>query len=108
VDCEDVVSWGTEFGVLACLSVSLPSLQALGYLPPELPSTIRFGNNQEMYVTAKVLGNSSKDDSGSMLHGKVMVFSGQLSDNTPAIAKLPATDALLQREVCKLHLVWCC
>ena len=34
-----------------------------------------------------------------MLHGKVMVFLGELSDNSPAVAKLPATDALLEQEV---------
>ena len=78
-------------------------MQALGYLPPELPSVIRFGDNEEMLVTAKILGKSSRNDSGSMLHDKVIVFSGQLLDNTPAVAKIPATDALLQLEVCLLH-----
>ena len=81
-----------------------PFLQALGYLPPELPSLIRFGYQlkQEMHVTAKVYDNSSKLDSGttsSMSIGKVMVFRGKLSDNSPAVAKLPATVALLAQEV---------
>ena len=67
-------------------------------MPPELPSTISFGH-ERMYVKAKIFDNSSKLDSSSMLHGKVMVFSGELSDNSPAIAKLPATDALLKQEV---------
>ncbi|KAL0019659.1 hypothetical protein WJX77_010649 [Trebouxia sp. C0004] len=72
--------------------------QALGYLPPELPSPISFGNEQRMHVTAKVCDNSSKLESSSMLHGKVMVFLGKLSDNSPAVAKLPATHALLKQE----------
>ncbi|KAL3162352.1 hypothetical protein ABBQ32_010035 [Trebouxia sp. C0010 RCD-2024] len=72
--------------------------QNLGYLPPELPSTISFGNEQRMRVTAKVCDNSSKLESSSMLHGKVMVFLGKLSDNSAAVAKLPATDALLKQE----------
>ena len=59
-----------------------------------------------MLVTAKILGNSSMNDSGGMLHGKVMGFGGKLLDNTPAIAKVPATDALLQQEVlCALSLL---
>ena len=42
-------------GRLACSSSS-PLLQALGYLPPELPSSLSiwFGNNEEMLVTAKI------------------------------------------------------
>ena len=48
------------------------------------------------------------NDSGSMLHGKVMVFSGKLLDNTPGIAKVPATDALLQQEVCALRIFHYC
>ena len=76
--------------MLGCLSFTSPLLQALGYLPPELPSVIRFGNNEEMLVTAKILGNSSRNGSGSMLHDKVIVFSGQLLDNTPAVAKSPS------------------
>ncbi|KAL3130716.1 hypothetical protein ABBQ38_000065 [Trebouxia sp. C0009 RCD-2024] len=72
--------------------------QALGYLPPKLPSTISFGNEQRMHVTAKVRDNTSKLASSSMLHGKVMVFLGNLSDNSLAVAKLPATDALLKQE----------
>lgn len=67
-------------------------------MPPELPSTISFGN-ERMYVTAKIYGNLSKLDSSSMLHGKVMVFSGEVSDNSPAIAKLPVSDALFKQEV---------
>ena len=67
-----------------------------------------------MYVKAKIFDNSSKLDSSSMLHGKVMVFSGELSDNSPAIAKLPATDALFKQEVWMHHvsivagLLGCC
>ena len=99
--------------LLACL-LFIPSLQALGYLPPQLPSPISFGNKEKMYVTAKVYDNSSKFDSHSMLHGGVMVFRGDLSDNSPAIAKLPATDALLDLEVRVNHvslvanLLGCC
>ncbi|KAL3133629.1 hypothetical protein ABBQ32_008146 [Trebouxia sp. C0010 RCD-2024] len=78
--------------------------QALGYLPPELPSTISFGNEQRMRATAKVCDNSSKLESSSMLHGKVMVFLGKLSDNSAAVAKLPATDALLKQEVWVHHI----
>ena len=67
-----------------------------------------------MHVTAKVCDNSSKLESSSMLHGKVMVFLGKLSDNSPAVAKLPATDALLKQEVWVHHvstvadLLGCC
>ena len=58
-------------------------------------------------MTAKILGNSSVNDSGSMSHGKVMVLGGNLLDHTPTIAKVPATesDALLQQEVRALHVL---
>ena len=94
---------GQSVGVPACLSQKSLGLQALGYLPPELPSPISFGNEQRMHVTAKVCDNSSKLESISMLHGKVMVFLGKLSDNSPAVAKLPATSALLKQEVWVHH-----
>ena len=100
VGCEDLTSRR-----VACLLVILPCLQALGYLPPQLPSPINSANEQKMTAIAKVLGNSSKHDSGSMLHGRVMVFSGQLSDNSPAIAKIPAEAVLLQQEVGVLHVL---
>ena len=105
---------GQSVGVLACLSVNCHVLQALGYLPPELPSTISFGNDHRMHVTAKIYDNSSKLDSSSMLHGKVMVFLGKLSDNSSAVAKLPAADALSKQEVRVHHvsivadLLGCC
>ena len=105
---------GQSVCVPACLSLKCLGLQALGYLPPELPSPISFGNEQRMHVTAKVCDNSSKLESSSMLHGKVMVFLGKLSDNSPAVAKLPATDALLKQEVWVHHvyivadLLGCC
>ena len=101
-------------GVPACLSPKCLVLQALGYLPPDLPSTISFGDEQRMHVTAKVCDNSSKLESSSMLHGKVMVFFGKLSDNSPGVAKLPATDASLKQEVWVHHvstvadLLGCC
>ncbi|DBB01130.1 TPA: hypothetical protein ACH3X1_001021 [Trebouxia sp. C0004] len=71
--------------------------QALGYLPPHLP-TIHIGN-EVMRPAAKVFQNSSAHHSANMLTGKVMVFSGTLSDGQQAIAKLPATEAYLDREV---------
>ncbi|KAL0034529.1 hypothetical protein WJX79_006917 [Trebouxia sp. C0005] len=70
--------------------------QALGYLPPHLP-TIHIGN-EVMRPAAKVFQNSSAHDSANMLNGKVMVFSGTLSDGQQGIAKLPATEAYLDRE----------
>ena len=106
--------WGQSVGVPACLSLKSLVLQALGYLDPELPSTIGFGNEQRLHVTAKVCDSSFKLESSSMLHGKVMVFLGKLSDNSPAVAKLPATDALLKQEVWVHHvcivadLLGCC
>ena len=53
-----------------------------------------------MRPAAKVFQNSSAHDSANMLNGKVMVFSGTLSDGQQAIAKLPGTEAYLDREVC--------
>ncbi|KAL3137531.1 hypothetical protein ABBQ38_004815 [Trebouxia sp. C0009 RCD-2024] len=79
--------------------------QALGYSPPQLPSPISFGNNEEMHATAKVFDNSCKHDAASTLHGRVMVFSGRLSDKSQAIAKLPATGALFDQEVENLELI---
>ena len=38
-----------------------------------------------------------------MLHNEVMVFLGKLSDNSPAVAKLPGTNALLKQEVWVHH-----
>lgn len=92
----------------ACLPFISPCLQALGYLPPELSSSISFGDNDKMLVTEKITENSSVQD--SILHGKVMVYGGKLSDNTPAIAKVPATASLLQQEVCTFFvaLLGCC
>ena len=104
---------GQNVGVPACLSLKCLGLQALGYLPPELPSPISFGNQQRMHVTAKVCDNSSKLEPSSLLHGKVVVFLGKLSDS-PAVAKLPASDALLKQEVWAHHvhivadLLGCC
>lgn len=77
--------------------------QALGYLPPHLP-TIHIGN-EVMRPAAKVFQNSSAHDSANMLNGKVMVFTGTLSDGQEAIAKLPATEAYLDREVANLKMI---
>lgn len=71
----------------------------MGYLPPQLPSPISFGDGEEMHAIHKVFDNSCKHDSASTLHGRVMVFSGHLSDDSQAIAKLPAANALFDKEV---------
>ena len=52
-----------------------------------------------MHAKHKVFDNSCKHDLADKLHGSVMVFSGRLSDNSQAIAKLPATSALFDQEV---------
>lgn len=74
-------------------------LQALGYVSPQLPSPISLGNKEEMHAIHKVFDNSCKHDLADKLHGRVMVFSGRLSDKSQAIAKLPATCALFGKEV---------
>ncbi|KAL3151355.1 hypothetical protein ABBQ38_013187 [Trebouxia sp. C0009 RCD-2024] len=73
--------------------------QVLGYLPPQLPSTFTLADGDRMQTTAKVFDNSSRYDSASKLHSRVMVFSGRLSDNSEAIAKVPASAALFETEV---------
>lgn len=52
-----------------------------------------------MHAIHKVFDNSCKHDLADKLHGRVMVFTGRLSDNSPAIAKLPAIGALFDQEV---------
>ncbi|KAL3142531.1 hypothetical protein ABBQ38_002853 [Trebouxia sp. C0009 RCD-2024] len=44
----------------------------------------------------------------SALVGKVMVFLGKLSDNSAAVAKLPATDAMLKQEMIKTKTIKAC
>ena len=98
--CESVIALGTKYWCACLLVYEMSCFAGFGVLAPGAAINYQLWR---LHVTAKVCDNSSKLESGSMLHGKVMVFLGKLSDNSPAVAKLPATNALLRQEVWVHH-----
>ncbi|KAL3162655.1 hypothetical protein ABBQ38_008700 [Trebouxia sp. C0009 RCD-2024] len=102
---EDVMqSLATAAGAASWCKLVLQVPQVLGYLSPQLPSTFTLADGDRMQTTAKVFAHTSGYDSASKLHGRVMVFSGRLSDNSEAIAKVPASAALFEMEECEVQL----